>query len=106
MIRVSVLYPDGDGKTFDHDYYANSHIPMVTEKLKSFGLAGGAVDKGLGGAAPGAPAPYVSIGHLLFETIEGFQQAFGAHGEEIMADIPNYTNIEPIIQISEIALEA
>ncbi len=106
MIRVSVLYPDGDGKTFDHDYYANSHVPMVMEKLKSFGLTGSAVDKGLAGGAPGAPAPFVSVGHLLFENIEGFQQAFGTHGEEIMADIPNYTNIEPVIQISEIAVEA
>ena len=104
MIRVTVLYPDGDGKTFDHDYYVNSHIPMVSEKLKSFGLVKATVDKGLGGAAPGSSAPYVTIASLVFETIEGFQQAFGAHGEEMMADVPNYTNIEPIIQVSEITV--
>ena len=70
MIRVSVLYPDGDGKTFDHDYYANSHVPRAMAKLKSFGLVSGAIDRGLGGAAPGSPAPYVSVGHLVFEKIE------------------------------------
>jgi hypothetical protein len=26
----------------------------------------------------------------------------GVHGKEIMGDIPNYTNIQPTMQISEI----
>jgi hypothetical protein len=27
---------------------------------------------------------------------------FSKHGAEILADIPNYTNIEPIIQFDEV----
>ena len=38
MIKVSVLYPSGDDATFDHQYYLDTHIPMVAgllgEKLK------------------------------------------------------------------------
>jgi len=37
MIKVSVLYPNGPGKTFDMDYYSNNHVPMVA------GLLGDAV---------------------------------------------------------------
>jgi hypothetical protein len=34
--------------------------------------------------------------------VEDFQKGMAAHGQELMADIPNYTNIPPTIQISEI----
>jgi len=42
--------------------------------------------------------------HLRFESVEAFQRAFGPHAEAIMADIPNYTDIEPMLQISEVLL--
>ena len=33
-----------------------------------------------------------------------FQAAFMAHSAEFMADVPNYTNIQPSIQISEVVI--
>ena len=103
MIRVSVLYPNKSGAKFDHQYYATSHMPMVKEKLTSFGLIKVEIDTGLGGGAPDSDAPYTSIGYLLFESMEGFQKGMGEHGEGIMSDIPNYTDIQPEIQVSELA---
>ena len=100
MIQVSVLYPNKEGCKFDHDYYRDSHMPLVKEKLGA-ALQATSIDKGLAGGAPDAPVPFVCIGYLTFNTIDDFQQAFGANAEAIMADIPNYTNIEPVIQISE-----
>ena len=41
------------------------------------------------------------IGQLFFENLDDFQAAFAAHGEELLADIPNYTNVEPVVQIDE-----
>jgi uncharacterized protein (TIGR02118 family) len=102
MIRVTVLYPSGDGKKFDHDYYVKNHMTLVQERLKSFGIVRTEVDKGVAGGAPGVPAPYVAIGHVYFNTVADFQKGMGQHGKEIMADIANYTNIQPQIQISEI----
>lgn len=29
MFKVAILYPNGDDKTFDMDYYENKHMPMV-----------------------------------------------------------------------------
>ena len=29
MIKVSVLYPNGEGKNFDMDYYCNQHVQLV-----------------------------------------------------------------------------
>jgi uncharacterized protein (TIGR02118 family) len=44
------------------------------------------------------------MGHLLFDSLAAFQTAFAEHGAKFMADIPNYTTIEPIIQVSEVKL--
>ena len=101
MIRVSVLYPNGDGASFDHDYYANKHIPMVRSKLEPGGLKKAEVDKGLAGGDGGDP-PFVAVAHLFFDSVEAFQGAFGPNAEEIMGDIPNYTNLQPQVLISEV----
>ncbi|HXL46663.1 MAG TPA: EthD family reductase, partial [Candidatus Binatia bacterium] len=102
MVRISVFYATAEGKKFDHDYYVNRHMKLVRERLGSFGLVRTEVDKGVAGGAPGAPAPYVAIGHVYFNSLDGFQKGMGQHAKEIMGDVPNYTNIQPQIQISEI----
>ena len=102
MIRVSVLYPNEAGKKFDAEYYRNTHMKLAGDRLKGFGLVRYEVDKGLAGGAPGAPAPFVGACHFYFNSVADFQKGMGAHGKELMADIPNYTNIQPTIQISEI----
>lgn len=101
MIKVSVLYPDRDGSKFDMDYYCKRHIPMVQQKLGA-ACKGVAVEQGVSGATPGSRAAYVAMGHLYFDSAEAFQTAFGPHAQSIMADIPNYTDIEPVIQVSEV----
>lgn len=103
MIKVSVLYPAGETKNFNMDYYCKSHMPMVQQKLGS-ALKNMAVEQGLGGGAPGAPPTYAAMGHLYFDSVAEFQSAFGPHAEAIMADIPNYTNIQPVIQVSEVKM--
>lgn len=103
MIRVSVFYPNTEGKKFDMTYYCTKHIPMVQQKLGA-ACKGVQVDQGLSGGQPGSKASYVAMAHLLFDSVEAFQTAFGPHAKEIMGDIPNYTDIEPIIQISEVKL--
>ena len=103
MIKVSVFYANEEGKKFDMDYYLNTHLPLVQEKCGA-ALKGGAVEQGLSGGDPGSPAIYVAMGHLLFDSVEAFQGAFGPHAKEIMADVPNYTDIQPTIQISEVKM--
>ena len=60
MIRFSVLYPKTEGATFDHDYYANSHVPLA---VKTWGLDGAQIDKGLDG-------PYEAVVHFTFESMD------------------------------------
>ncbi len=101
MIKVSVLYPRTESSSFDMDYYCNSHMPMVKDRLGD-ACKKIAVEGGLGGGAPDSPPLYVAMGHLYFDSVDDFQSAFEPHAEEIMADIPNYTNVEPVLQVSEV----
>ena len=84
-------------------YYCEKHIPMVQQKLGA-GCKRVAVEQGIGGAAPGAPAAFIAMGHLYCDSAEAFQAAFAPHTQAIMGDIPNYTDIEPTIQISEVKI--
>jgi len=103
LIKISVLYPNSEGAKFDMAYYCSSHMPMVNRLLGS-AVKGMGVDQGIGGFGPGSSAPFIAAGHLMFDSVEAFQAAFAPHAQEIMGDIPNYTNLEPTIQISEIKL--
>lgn len=76
---------------------------MVRKKLGA-ACKGISVEQGLGGSAPGTPPAFVAMGHLLFESVEAFPAAFGPHATAIMDDIPNYTTIQPAIQISEVRI--
>ena len=104
MIRVSVMYQTTEGKQFDYDYYANKHMKLVRERWGGMGLTKVEVDRGVGGGAPGAPAPYAAVGHVYFRSLEDFQKASKAHGKELFADVPNFTTISPQVQISEMIL--
>jgi uncharacterized protein (TIGR02118 family) len=84
-------------------YYLDKHMPMVQQKL-GCALRGASVEQGLGGMEPGSPPAYLTMAHLLFDSVEAFQQTFGPHAQAIVADIPNYTNTQPTIQISEVKL--
>jgi uncharacterized protein (TIGR02118 family) len=103
MIKVSVMYPNTAGARFDHTYYKDKHMPLLKARMgdacKSY-----TIDKGLGGGAPGAPATYVGMCHIFCDSIEAFQAGFGPHAKEIMGDVKNYTDIAPIMQISEVVV--
>ena len=103
MIKVSVLYPNDAGSTFDMDYYLNRHVPLVLAKLGP-ACKSAAVEQGLGGLTPGSPPSFSAMGHLYFESVEAFQAAFEPHAGELMGDIQNYTNVQPTIQVSEVKL--
>lgn len=101
MIKVTILYPNAEGKTFDMDYYSNKHMPMVAELLgDSLKLI--AIDKGISGRTPDEPVPYLAIGYLYFDKLSAYHNSFGPNAEKIVGDIPNYTNTQPVLQISEV----
>lgn len=101
MIKVSVMYLHDPMSTFDMDYYRNKHVPMVRERLGN-ACKNAAIEAGLAGGEPGSPPTYCAMGHIYFDSVEAFQQAFAPHAAEIVADVANYTNAKYVIQISDV----
>jgi uncharacterized protein (TIGR02118 family) len=93
MIRLTVLYPATDGATFDHDYYRDTHVPLA---VGAWGLDGAEIDRGVDG-------PYVAAVHFRFDSLEAMGEAMAGEGTaKVLADVANYTSIQPVLQTSEI----
>jgi uncharacterized protein (TIGR02118 family) len=97
---VSVIYPKTTTSTFDHTYYMNKHMKLVDRLWGAHGMVSAKVLRGTGSL--GGAAAYELIALLEFPTHEDFLKAAGAHSDEIMEDIPHFTNIRPIIQFNDI----
>ena len=103
MIKVSVMYPYVAEARFDHAYYKDTHMPLLKSRMgdacKSY-----TVDKGLAGATPGSAPAYLAMCHVFCDSVESFQNAFDPHAKEILGDIKNYTDLAPVIQISQVVV--
>lgn len=105
MIRITILYPNTQGKRFDFSYYSEQHMPMAIKMLgKHPGYQGVSVERGLGGAMPGSAPTYIAICHYLFKTVDDFMAAFMPNAVVLQGDIQNYTDIEPVIQFNEVLI--
>ena len=100
MFKVAILYPNGEDKTFDMDYYEKKHMPLVAgflgKNLKFY-----EIDKGIAGRTPNDKMPFLAIGYFYINDVAEYNKAIVQNIDTIRNDIQKYTNIQPIIQISE-----
>lgn len=101
MYRLTVLYPSKDGEAFDYAYYFDKHYKLVVSRLKPEGMVSCEFDKGVSDPAGGKP-PYLAIAYLQFNSADELKKALAKHGAEVMGDVPNYTKIQPIMQVNEV----
>jgi uncharacterized protein (TIGR02118 family) len=105
MIKISILYPNKENTRFDMDYYLNNHMPMSIGLLSRYaGFDSVSVERGLGGGAPNQAPSYIAMCHYCFESLEDFMAAYMENSVALQADMANYTDIEAIIQVSEVAI--
>ena len=101
MFKVAILYPNGDDKTFDMDYYQKKHMPMVAgflgKNLKFY-----EIDKGIAGRTPNDKPPFLAVGYFYINDVAEYNKAIGQNRDAVVSDFKNYTNIQPVVQISEI----
>ncbi|GAB4050118.1 EthD family reductase [Spirosoma litoris] len=101
LIKVSVLYPYAEGKTFDMEYYEKSHMPFVAGLLGA-NLVRYTIEKGIASGIPNSPLPFMAIGSFYVKSLTDYQAAIAPNREAIRADFPKYTNITPTILVSEV----
>jgi uncharacterized protein (TIGR02118 family) len=95
------MYPNSSDLKFNKEYYKNEHSQLLIELLGDSIIASD-INVGISGGSPEESAPYVVIANLVFESMESFEQSFGANAEKLLADLPNFTNVQPQVQISEV----
>lgn len=103
MIKVTILYPNRPGSRFDPDYYLNVHMPLAI-KLLGDAVKGVSAEIGVTGVAPDQTPAFAAICAFTCESASAFTEAFVPHAPVLQGDIPNYTDVEPVIQISELKL--
>jgi uncharacterized protein (TIGR02118 family) len=101
LIKVSVMYPFAEGKTFDMEYYEKKHMPMVAAYLGS-NLVKYTIEKGVASGIPNQPLPYMAVGTFYVKSLSDYQAAIAPNRDAIRADFANYTNVAPIILVSEV----
>jgi uncharacterized protein (TIGR02118 family) len=101
LIKISIMYPYAEGKTFNMEYYETKHMPMVAGFLGS-NLIKYTIEKGLASGIPNQPLPFMAIGIFYVKSLSDYQAAIGPHIDAIRADFSNYTNISPVILVSEV----
>ena len=101
MITVSLLYPAEPGATFDYDYYERVHLPLVARLWADTGFGGSEAMHGVSGA-DGGPPTYLAVALLRFDSLESFTAAVQSEaGAQVLGDVPNYTNVQPIVQVNQ-----
>lgn len=101
LIKISIMYPFAEGKTFNMAYYETKHMPMVAGFLGS-NLVKYTIEKGLANGMPNQPLPFMAVGTFYVKSLSDYQAAIGPNRDAIRADFPNYTNISPVILVSEV----
>ena len=101
LIKVSIMYPYAEGKTFNMEYYETKHMPMVAKILGS-NLVKYTIEKGVASGMPNTPLPYMAVGSFYVKSLADYQAAIGPNIPAIRSDFANYTNVVPIILVSEV----
>ncbi|WP_114939398.1 EthD family reductase [Mucilaginibacter endophyticus] len=101
LVKISIMYPYAEGKTFNMEYYETKHMPMVARFLGS-NLVKYTIEKGIASGVPNQPLPFMAIGTFYVKSLSDYQAAIGPNINAIRADFANYTNVTPVILVSEV----
>ena len=103
MIEITILYPYAPGRRFDHDYYETSHIPMALELLAP-AVMGVTVTRGVAAGPPWPDPTYSAICRFSCESVTAYQKALLPHLGRLQADLSNYSDCDPVIQVSDVTV--
>ena len=104
MIKVSVMYPNVAGARFDHEYYRDKHMPLV-QQLLGESCSYYTIDKGLSGSEAGSAPAYIAMCHIFSQSTEIYASGMDRSGKDILADISHYTDLQPVIQVSDVVID-
>jgi uncharacterized protein (TIGR02118 family) len=99
MMVVSIQFPDGADVRFDMDYYLNVHLPLCRRRWGSDGPITIQVLVGRGDPRNEAFKVQTLLTFGSGDHLARLRES--PHTQELLADIPRFTNVHPVIQINE-----
>lgn len=99
MQCVTVLYRNAPDLRFDFDYYVRRHIPLI-QKVFGKGITRIELRKCLN-SPDGSPPEFLAVISIWLGDPDAYQAGL-ARSQELIADVPNFTNGQPVIQIGEV----
>lgn len=95
----TVIYPNHEGARFDAAYYRDSHGPAATALFDPVSVT---LVEGVS-TPDGGPAPYAMIAQFAFASTEAMNAALADPGvPALIADVANFTDIEPQMMIGRL----
>ncbi|KAF2228015.1 hypothetical protein BDZ85DRAFT_10925 [Elsinoe ampelina] len=99
-IFIQVSYPASVADKFNLDYYINEHGEKSRAAFRDHGLLDYYVTK-----LDPATGVYI-ISTMFFESKEKWEAAIGGDaGKELMADLANFSPVEPTIVVGEVVAQ-
>lgn len=99
MYKVTAVYRWRSGATFDHDYYKSRHLQLTHALLDPLGLQSFECEQVLLRGSP-QDGQAVAVSNAYFATLEQAHAALAKAGGALLADVSNYSNLQPEIHIS------
>jgi uncharacterized protein (TIGR02118 family) len=100
MYCLTGTYPNAENAYFDLNYYVSQHMALV-EQLAGDNLIRTAVRKRLE-AADGSPPAFICQAHLWVHRLDALEQMIVQHADRLVADVANFTNVAPTLQVEEV----
>ena len=101
MKCITILYPAKDNDAFGFEFYLNRHVPLIKDILGKC-LERIEVRKGAS-AQDGSSAPtYTCVISIWIADWPAYEKAIAARASELIAEVPLFTKVMPIIQIDEV----
>ncbi|KAF2626837.1 hypothetical protein BU25DRAFT_73046 [Macroventuria anomochaeta] len=97
--QVIVLYPRKDGGKFDLDYYHATHMPLAKNTWTQHGMKSFSI-------VQFSPDNQYSMAAIIdFESQEHIDKAMeDPKTKEVMDDIPNFSNVQPVLVTGNVTL--
>jgi uncharacterized protein (TIGR02118 family) len=87
---VSALYQASS--TFNLSHYESVHMPLAMSRFASFGLQSYQIVKLNANQSQGYGIHTI----MIWDDETGMREGFAAHGDEMDADLPNFSDTEPV----------
>src|SRR5215510_7252744 len=100
MKCITILYPAKDNDAFDFEFYLRRHVPLIKDILgdRMHRLE---VRKGASAQGGGAPT-YICVISIWIADWPAYEKVIAARASELIAEVPLFTKVMPLIQIDEV----